>query len=143
MRACALWRWTRYKQTATLTSFSSESVTNIKKRRKKTVQVQLWYWLIKQTFYNSFFLFEKEIVWRFLRHKKSPTEKNLVKAFAICQNIKFEFDNRLDYYCWNCRFNDTDMKNLCSTEFSTKIYWSTRLAASYIFHMFAQSIKFF
>ena len=34
-------------------------------------------------------------------------------------------------------------KNLCFTEFSTKIHWNTRLAAADVFHMFTQSIKFF
>ena len=34
-------------------------------------------------------------------------------------------------------------KKLCFTEFSTKIHWNTRLAASDVFHMFIQSIKFF
>ena len=34
-------------------------------------------------------------------------------------------------------------KNLFLTEFSTKIHWNTRLAASDTFHMFTQSIKFF
>ena len=34
-------------------------------------------------------------------------------------------------------------KNLCFTEFSTKIHWNTKLAASDVFHMFTQSIKFF
>ena len=33
--------------------------------------------------------------------------------------------------------------NLCFTELSTKILWNTKLAASDIFHMFTQSIKFF
>ena len=34
-------------------------------------------------------------------------------------------------------------KNLCFTEFSAKILWNTRVAASDVFHMFTQSIKFF
>ena len=34
-------------------------------------------------------------------------------------------------------------KNLCFTEFSTKIHRNTRLAASDVFHMFTQLIKFF
>ena len=34
-------------------------------------------------------------------------------------------------------------KNFYFTEFSTKIHWNTRLAASDVFHMFTQSIKFF
>ena len=34
-------------------------------------------------------------------------------------------------------------KNLCITELSTKIHSNTRLAASQVFHMFMQSIKFF
>ena len=34
-------------------------------------------------------------------------------------------------------------KNFCFTEFSTKINWNTRLAASDVFLMFTQSIKFF
>ena len=34
-------------------------------------------------------------------------------------------------------------KNLCFTEFSTKIYWNAKLAASDVFHMSTQSIKFF
>ena len=34
-------------------------------------------------------------------------------------------------------------KNLCLAEFSTKIHWNTRLAASDVFHIFIQSIKFF
>ena len=33
--------------------------------------------------------------------------------------------------------------NLCFTEFSANIHWNTRLAASDVFHMFTQSIKFF
>ena len=41
------------------------------------------------------------------------------------------------------KLNDTHGKNLCFTEFSTKIHWNTRLAASNVFHMFKQSIKFF
>ena len=45
-------------------------------------------------------------------------------------------------------FNDNHMEDLfiyllCFTEFSTKIHWNTRLAASDVFHMFTQSIKFF
>ena len=37
--------------------------------------------------------------------------------------------------------NDTHMEELtCFTEFSTKIHW---MAASDVFHMFTQSIKFF
>ena len=32
-------------------------------------------------------------------------------------------------------------KSLCFTEFSTKIYWNTRLAASDVFYMFTQSVK--
>ena len=32
-------------------------------------------------------------------------------------------------------------KNLCFTEFSTKIYWNTRLAASDVFYMFTQSVN--
>ena len=32
-------------------------------------------------------------------------------------------------------------KDLCFTEFSTKIHWNTRLATSNVFHMFTQSIK--
>ena len=34
-------------------------------------------------------------------------------------------------------------KNLCFTEISTKFHWSTRLAASDVFHVFTQSIQFF
>ena len=34
-------------------------------------------------------------------------------------------------------------KNLYFTEFSTKIHCNTRLAASDVFHMFTQPIKFF
>ena len=34
-------------------------------------------------------------------------------------------------------------KNLCFTEFNTKIHLNTRLAASDVFHMFTESIKFF
>ena len=34
-------------------------------------------------------------------------------------------------------------KDLCFTEFSTKVHWNTRLAASDVCHMFTQSIKFF
>ena len=34
-------------------------------------------------------------------------------------------------------------KNLCFIEFSTKIHRNTRLAASDVFHVFTQSIKFF
>ena len=33
-------------------------------------------------------------------------------------------------------------KNLCFTEFSTKIYWNTRLVASDVFHMFIQLSSF-
>ena len=33
-------------------------------------------------------------------------------------------------------------KNFCFTEFSTKIHWNTRLAASDIFHMFTQLSSF-
>ena len=38
---------------------------------------------------------------------------------------------------------DTPGKNLCFTEFSTKIHWSASLAASDVFYMFTQSMKFF
>ena len=34
-------------------------------------------------------------------------------------------------------------KNLCFTEFVTKIHWNTRLAAPDVFFMFTKSIKFF
>ena len=34
-------------------------------------------------------------------------------------------------------------KNLHLTEFSTKIHWNLWLAASDVFHMFMQQIKFF
>ena len=34
-------------------------------------------------------------------------------------------------------------KNWCFTNFSAKIHWNTRLAASDVYHMFTQSIKFF
>ena len=34
-------------------------------------------------------------------------------------------------------------KNLCFTEFSTKIHWNTGVAASDVFRMFTQSINFF
>ena len=33
-------------------------------------------------------------------------------------------------------------KNVCFTEFSTKIHWNTMLAASDVFHIFTQSINF-
>ena len=39
--------------------------------------------------------------------------------------------------------SDTHMEELGFTEFSTKIHRNTRLAASDVFHMFTQSIKFF
>ena len=38
---------------------------------------------------------------------------------------------------------DYARKNLCFTEFSTKIHWNTLLAVSDVFHMLTQSIKFF
>ena len=34
-------------------------------------------------------------------------------------------------------------ENLCFIEFSTKNHWNTKLAASEVFHIFTQSIKFF
>ena len=37
--------------------------------------------------------------------------------------------------------NDTHREKLVWIEFSTKIRWNTRLAASDVFHMFTQSIK--
>ena len=37
--------------------------------------------------------------------------------------------------------NDTHREKLVLYDFSTKIYWETRLAASDVFHMFTQSIK--
>ena len=43
----------------------------------------------------------------------------------------------------NSCLNDTHRENLCFTELSTKIHRNTRLAVSDVFHMFAQSIKFF
>ena len=41
--------------------------------------------------------------------------------------------------CWGLTIHTG--KNLCFTEFSQKIHWNTRLAASNVFQMFAQSIK--
>ena len=40
---------------------------------------------------------------------------------------------------WN---NDTHMEELCFIQFSTRIYWNRSLAASDLFHMFTQSVKF-
>ena len=53
-------------------------------------------------------------------------------------SFKIVFDASLIY-----AINGTHMENFCFTEFSTKIHWNTRLAASDVFHMFTQSIKFF
>ena len=39
--------------------------------------------------------------------------------------------------------NDTHREKLVLIEFNTKIHWNSRLAASEVFHMFTQSIKFF
>ena len=48
------------------------------------------------------------------------------------QTMKF---GQLTIFTWN--------KNLCFAGFSTKFIENTRLAASNVFHMFTQSIKFF
>ena len=39
--------------------------------------------------------------------------------------------------------NDTHMQELVLYEFRTKIHWNARLAASDVFLMFTQSVKFF
>ena len=39
--------------------------------------------------------------------------------------------------------NDTHREKLCFTHFSTRIYWNRSLAASDLFHMFTQPIKFY
>ena len=39
-------------------------------------------------------------------------------------------------------FNNAHREKLCLTQFSTRIYWNRSLAASDLFHMFIQSIKF-
>ena len=40
-------------------------------------------------------------------------------------------------------FNDTHKEKLCFTQFSKKIYWKISLAASDLFRMFTQSVKFY
>ena len=76
-----------------------------------------------------------------------------VKMFRLCQVLQFFF--YLDFLSWTFMIHRTagergaisltifTGKNLCFTEFSTKIHWNTKLAASDFFHMFTQSIKFF
>ena len=58
-------------------------------------------------------------------------------------NISIETDNKIieDESELAKQFNNTHREKLSFTQFSTRIYCNTRLAASDLFYMFTQSIK--
>ena len=65
----------------------------------------------------------------------NETIVNIISSFIPNETMVFDDGS--------CGLTILTWKNLCFTEFSTKIHWNTRLAASDVFLMFTQSIKFF
>ena len=81
-------------------------------------------------------LFKELLRWLILKCLKRTlkTVSELVKGYSTFMFVKKNASKRtLTILTW---------KNLCFTEFSTKIHWNTRFAASRVFHMFTQSFKF-
>ena len=75
------------------------------------------------------------------REKLNPFSVNPTKW----PNTLKQFVGKLQTNCL-CVFGhfvNLALKRLSFTEFSSKIHWNTRFAASHIFHRFTQSIKFF
>ena len=78
----------------------------------------------------------------------------LIPLWHRClKNVIHQIDNKNEWLLLSVTFTaDLELvfvltiltrKNLCFTEFSTKVLWNARLAASDVFHMFTRSIKFF
>ena len=49
----------------------------------------------------------------------------------------------LSPYHWHFKIYDIHRYTLCFTQFTTRIYWNRSLAASDIFYMFTQSVKYY
>ena len=88
----------------------------------------------------------KRVQWfSFRNHKDSGCVKTInLSCKSLFSSFK-NYDRLLNFSELSRAYKLTTLtwKNLCFTEFSTKIHWNTVLAASDVFHMFTQSIKFF